>query len=624
MMQVKNDLLGQTDFGIEALTIRPAACLVESGGIATRVEPKVMEVLVLLAQASGKNITREQLIDACWDGRIVSEDAISRTLSKARKIGALTSPPAFRIETRPKIGVRLVAAKQVHQSRNEAQIFAALAPEPLLIVFPFENLSSDKDMQFFSDGVSEEVLSRIIRGSKIKVVGPASSFQLRGVSKQEVAEKLKATHIVDGSVRRAGDRVRINAHLTEVSSGAGLWAEQFERDLTDIFALQDEIADGIAKALFAKFTPASLAPIDPTTYDLYLRARDLETNPDRLLSSIASLERVTQAAPEFADGWGRLATLRALHRMNTPYQDRAYITDQLRNDIAHCHALDPENPQANYANFWLKAPFGEFLEKERIVEKALSRTNLLSDDLAMSSFHYLNVGRLRQAHVNVLKARGFDPSSWAVSINYAVSLWSSADTQISLDAATQHVETWPFDQQGIGLALAVALSVPDWRVVDRLTDPKRLEQFPLREHGGILLTANFMRCPTAENKQLLFDMVLARAQKRGAIDCTTLGVMTMAGLAQQAYDQLLHFKIGPTGAKGDPLGMLGFRTFLLFTPANKEGRDDPRFATLCARIGLVDYWLETGIWPDCADEMPYDFRAACLAAQDVPKDIFGY
>jgi hypothetical protein len=118
--------------------------------------------------------------------------------------------------------------------------------------------------------------------------------------------------------------------------------------------------------------------------------------------------------------------------------------------------------------------------------------------------------------------------------------------------------------------------------------------------------------------------VLARAQKRGAIDCTTLGVMTMASLAQQAYDQLLHFKIGPTGAKGDPLGMLGFRTFLLFTPANKEGRDDPRFATLCARIGLVDYWLETGIWPDCADEMPYDFRAACLAAHDVPKDIFGY
>jgi TolB-like protein len=624
MMQVKSDLFDSADFGIEALTIRPSACLVVSGGSSTRVEPKVMEVLVLLAQALGENITREQLIDACWDGRIVSEDAISRTLSKARKIGALTSPPAFRIETRPKIGVRLVAATQVHQSRNQPQILAAATTEPLLIVFPFENLSSDTDMTFFSDGVSEEVLSRIIRGSKIKVVGPASSFQLKGASKQEVAEKLKATHIVDGSVRRAGDRVRINAHLTEVGSGAGLWAEQFERDLTDIFALQDEIADGIAKSLFAKFTPASLAPIDPATYDLYLRARDLETNPDRLLSSIASLERVTQAAPEFADGWGRLATLRALHRMNTPYQDRADITDQLRNDIARCHALDPENPQANYANFWLKAPFGEFLEKERIVEKALSRTNQLSDDLAMSSFHYLNVGRLRQAHVNVLKARGFDPSSWAVSINYAVSLWSTANPEASLNAAIQHVETWPFDQQGIGLALVVALSVPDWLVVDRLTDPKRLEQFPLREHGGILLTASFMRSPTAENKQLLFDIVLARAQKRGAIDCTTLGVVTMAGLGQQAYDKLAYLRIGPTGAKSDALGMMGFRTFLLFLPANKEARDDPRFVTLCARLGLVEYWLETELWPDCADEVPYDFRAACLAARDVPKDMFGY
>ena len=582
----------------------------------------VEQALPLFARARGENITREQLIAACWDGRIVSEDAITRTLSKARKIGTLTSPPAFRIETRAKIGVRLVTSDLDGGCSYEKGALTKHADEPLLIVFPFENLSSDADMQFFSDGMSEEILSRIIRGSRLKVIGAASSFQFRGASKAGAAQSLKATHVVDGSVRRSGNTVRISAHLTEVATGAGLWAETFPRDLDDIFSLQDEIADGIAQALFAKFTPAGLKPIDPVIYDLYLRAKDLETNPDRLLPSIASLERVTQVAPEFADGWGRLATLRALHRMNTPYQDRTQITHQLRNDIARCHALDPDNPQANYANFWLLDPFGDFLEQERIVQRALNGQNQLSDDLCMASFHCLNTGQLRQAQSLVVKARSFDPSSWAVSINYAISLWQMGTKKTCRDATSQHVDTWPYDQQGTAYLLLLSIWFQDWATVDRLTDPKRLAQFPFREHTGILLTAGVLRYPTDANKALLFNMVLARAQKVGTVDCTIFAILSLVGMAQQAYDALAHYRIGPAHAKTDALGMMGYRTYLLFTPANKQGRDDPRFVNVCARVGLVDYWLATGQWPDCADEVPYNFRAACQAVRGVVQDKF--
>lgn len=623
MMTLDGTRLAQmADFDVGHLSVRPSSCAVYIGTAARPIEPKVMELLVLLARANGETVTRDQLIDACWEGRIVSEDAITRILSKARKVGALTDPPSFRIETRPKVGVRLVSETGSLRETQSVAAEVSRDSEPLLILFPFENLSSDPDMQFFSDGVSEEVLSRILRGSKLKVIGAASSFQFRGSAKPQAAQSLNATHIVDGSVRRFGNRVRINAHLTEVSTGAGLWVDQFERDLGDIFAVQDEIADGIAQALFTTFKPACLTPIDPAIYDLYLRVKDIETVVDRQLAAIASLERVTHFAPDFADGWGRLATLRALLRLNLPYKERADITAQLRNDIARCYALDSNNREANYANYWLVPPYGDFLEQERVVRKALDVENPASDDLAMASFHSYNVGRWNKCHDFAVQARSFDPSSWAVSINYAISLWGIGNDRDAHTALKAHVSHWPQDQQGTAYLLLLSCWIGDWDEVDRITDPKRLAEFSLREHSGLLATAAVMRYPTLENKTFLLEMMKTRAAKIGAVDCLAFLMPSLLGLVDEGYAFFGSLPFGPTGARGDALGMMGFRTHVLFGPSNKAGRADPRFIRLCARVGLVEYWLATQQWPDCADEVPYDFRALCEASRHIPKDSF--
>jgi TolB-like protein len=623
-MHLSINLAHEPDFGILDIHVRPAVCHVEANQIVTRVEPKVMEVLVLLARAQGATVSRDQLIEACWEGRIVSEDAITRTLRKARKIGSLTNPPAFHIETRPKVGVRLIARDQAARPDGYKHAQHQSVSEPLLIVFPFENLSTDSDLQFFVDGVSEEVLGRIIGGSKLRAIGPASSFQYRGPSKAGAARALKATHIVDGTVRRSGQRVRINAHLTEVATGAGLWVDQFERDLGDIFALQDEIADGIAQALFTTFTPADRRPIDPAVYDLYLRAKGLETNPDRLLSSITSLELVTQHAPDFADGWGRLAVLRAFMRLNMPYAARAKITMQTHDDIARCYQSSPDNAQANYANYWLTAPFGDFINQERIVQQCLKRDNPASDDLSLASFHYYNVGRRRVCNNLATRGRQFDPSSWAVSINYAISLWSRGEGSATMAALRAHIEAFPEDQQAAAYQLLVASYLGDWEEIDRLTSPVRLAQFPLRENGGILATVATMRYPTPENRRFLFEMMKTRAEKIGGFDCVVMTFSSMIGMASEAYDSIAQLPFGPTNSKGDALGMMGYRTHLLFTPANERGRADPRFVHLCARLGLVDYWLTTELWPDCINEVPYDFCAECEAAKKVVQDAFAF
>ena len=145
------------------------------------------------------------------------------------------------------------------------------------------------------------------------MVGRSSSFQLRGPDKaaRRVADELGATHLLDGSVRRSGDQLRVTAQLVDCASQTELWADRFDRALTEVFALQDDIAAAIATALNAALAPAApQGPIDPIAYDLYLRAR--APAPDPTLFDIPLLEQAVARAPDFAQGWAMLAFARAV------------------------------------------------------------------------------------------------------------------------------------------------------------------------------------------------------------------------------------------------------------------------------------------------------------------------
>jgi TolB-like protein len=142
--------------------------------------------------------------------------------------------------------------------------------EPLLAVLAFDNLSGDPNIAYFSDGVSEEILQTVARGAELKVIGRGSSFQFRGAEKSasRVAAALGATHVLDGSVRRSGSTVRISAQLIECHGQTTLWSDQFDRELSDIFALQDEVAARVAAALEVTFHHSRSQTVDPAAYDL--------------------------------------------------------------------------------------------------------------------------------------------------------------------------------------------------------------------------------------------------------------------------------------------------------------------------------------------------------------------
>src|SRR5262245_60417541 len=288
------DLAHAGPLRLGGLEVRPPTCEVAGPAGRETLQPRIMQVLVALTTAHGEVVSRDDLIRRCWEGRAVGDDAINRCIAKLRQVGAQHA--AFTVETVPRVGYRLVV-----QAAPAAPTEMQRAKVPVLAVLPFENLSSDTELQFFSDGVSEEILSAVSRLGGVRVIGSTSSFSFRGARKSEAARALNATHVLDGSVRRGGARVRIAAQLTEAESGQVLWSERYDRDTVDVLAVQDEIAALTAQALSVRFSRGAPRPqLDPRAYDIYLHARLVRRDSGAQEKAIAYLRAALEIEPDFA------------------------------------------------------------------------------------------------------------------------------------------------------------------------------------------------------------------------------------------------------------------------------------------------------------------------------------
>ena len=162
----------------------------------------------------------------------------------------------------------------------------------------------------------------------------------------------------------------------------------------------------------------------------------------------------------------------------------------------------------------------------------------------------------------------------------------------------------------------------DWAAVDRLIDPARLERYPLREAQRTVRWVETLRDPTPEKRQQYFEAFARLTQSTGHIDARVLTFLASLDFVDEAFELLDRAKLGPSGGPKDALGNFAYRTPFFFIAAYPQQRADPRFVKLCARLGLVEYWLTTQSWPDCADVVPYDFRAECEKYRDFPKGVF--
>jgi len=198
----------------------------------------------------------------------------------------------------------------------------AIPADPSIAVLPFTDMSPEQDQGYFSDGISEELLNVLVKVNGLKVASRTSSFTYKGsnLSLAEIADELKVDHVLEGSVRKADNRIRITAQLIDAKTDRHLWSESFDRELVDIFTIQDEIANAIVTALSSELgilqdTPAiavATATDNLDAYELYLKARGLFLARQQLEESIALYERAVALDPEFARAWEGLAAVYAV------------------------------------------------------------------------------------------------------------------------------------------------------------------------------------------------------------------------------------------------------------------------------------------------------------------------
>jgi TolB-like protein/DNA-binding winged helix-turn-helix (wHTH) protein len=290
--------------------------------------PKVFDTLVLLVKNQGRLLEKDALLEALWPHRVVEEVALAHNVSQLRKaLGDPAEDPKF-IETVPKRGYRFIAAVRQrgepraappasggetpsavrHTPRSRAAILGAFAAVLVLAagtaayvhlsptgkrvtgvlpaihslaVLPFENLSADKEQEYFADGMTDALTTDLAQIGSLRVISRTSAMQFKGSKETlpQVGRDLQVDALVEGTVARGKNRVRVTAQLVEASSDYHLWARTYERDLKDVLALQDEIAQDIAEQIRVKLTPKERSlliqvhAVDPEALDAYLRGR---------------------------------------------------------------------------------------------------------------------------------------------------------------------------------------------------------------------------------------------------------------------------------------------------------------------------------------------------------------
>jgi TolB-like protein/DNA-binding winged helix-turn-helix (wHTH) protein/thioredoxin-like negative regulator of GroEL len=345
-------------FGEFTLDLRRGALF--RAGMEVKLRPKSFEVLRVLVERHGQLVSKEDLLAGIWGRAIVTDGAVTQCLIDVRRalgdesqqivrtvprrgyvfdapvVESLTGPPAasaaFEIASQDNAlapprskrmaavmiaaAVMLLVLAGTYLALEHTEDFAPPVARPAgwsIAVLPFVDMSEAHDQQYLSDGVTEEILDRLANSKGLTVIARTSSFQFRDrpLDVAAIARKLNVTHVLEGSVRRSGDQVRVTVQLIDASTRLHVWSRVYDRSVNNLFSMQSEIAGSVASSLQARLTSsgASKPPRNSSAYENYLRGKYFfgrrgEGDLDR---AIANFERAVALDPEFARGWADLS-----------------------------------------------------------------------------------------------------------------------------------------------------------------------------------------------------------------------------------------------------------------------------------------------------------------------------
>lgn len=401
----------RVDYAFGDIRVEPAAHRVSRDGHELELEPKAYSVLLQFVTHPGELIQHDDLLERVWGHKYVTPASLSRVISQLRqKLGDEAAEPRY-IQTVHGLGYRLIASVTARDP-GKAAAAAADLPRPAnspdrdhdrrsgdhdhdrrsIAVLPFVNMSGDLENEYFSDGIAEEILSLLTKLPQLKVSSRTSSFFFKGkeVDLQTLAAKLDVGTVLEGSVRRAGNRVRITAQLIDVASDSNLWAETYDRELRDVFAIQDDIAQSIVDALKVTLSPKErraiqyVATANVQAYDDYLRGRKYfyAWNRRDSLRAIDMYKRAIARDPKYAAAWAGLSDAYVMrHRfLDANPEHVAHAMDASERALQ----MDPDSAEAHASRGLALYVSKHFKQAERQFETAM----MLNPNLLEAYFLY--------------------------------------------------------------------------------------------------------------------------------------------------------------------------------------------------------------------------------------------
>ena len=271
------------------------------GADVVSVAPQPFDVLDYLIRSRERVVSKDDLVTAIWEGRIISDAALTTCLKAVRSAIGDSGEGQRQIKTLPRKGFRFVGRVQEEQGPDRTpRPTLALPDKPSIAVLAFTNMSGDPGQDYFSDGITEDIITDLSRFSELFVIARNSSFQYKGKLPdiRQVGRELGVRYVLEGSIRRAGDRVRISAQLIDAVTGAHRWAERYDRELKDVFAVQDEVSRAIVAMLVAQVRKAEAErpllkpPATWQAHDFFMRASDILSARWSLSYNVADLYEV--------------------------------------------------------------------------------------------------------------------------------------------------------------------------------------------------------------------------------------------------------------------------------------------------------------------------------------------
>jgi DNA-binding winged helix-turn-helix (wHTH) protein/TolB-like protein/tetratricopeptide (TPR) repeat protein len=643
------DLSREPDFHVGILEVRPSTREVIRGDHREVLEPKAMQVLVVLHHAAGRVVSRDDLIARCWDGRIVGEDAINRVIWRLRRFSEADGGADFTIETIPKVGYRLAtqfekeapasspgpgsevlpeAIRAVARRRRTAPalwvalgVIAVAAPglwlfrdrlswtpklsEARVAVLQFDTVGPGTELRIVADGLLNEIVSQL-SGSRIQTVSPAESKALRGGDAVAI-DRLGADMVLDGTVQGNGKAIDVRVHLDDVREHVVLWSGEFHGSADATEALQASVAAQTAVVLYwTKTARSGKVRLDASTLAAFIAGREGMTGVRNSSEGVALSEyrKVVAAAPDFSWGHSAVAVAEADEVMEHPESPR---NDALRADVLleanRALALEPHNGEAWTARE-LVAPPLDWQGREALLVQGIAADPNFNPIMILEGNLLWAVGRGRDALDWFRRAHDINPLYYNTTRLIALNLASQGRLTESRAVIAQLALQWPDRVSFTRFWTNVVTGATDdtlAQLADPAARPSGMNQKAI-DAWNATLKVSAVKEPAAKAGAVKVVMEAASTGSLGR--GSALMLLAMLGDLDGAFAQAQLYKPAPPSAPP-----------FLFLPNTAAMRSDPRFMQVAAKLGFVDYWRSTGQWPDFCSEpgLPYDCRAAAKA-----------